>query len=105
MFFAIPINPRKNARLRNAAHRILPGILRKQRYAVRLRAKGQKNNQQKTKTMRKYKLTDETITIVRNGKEITLHRIEALRDLAIAKTGDKGGYVESEANLSHEGTC
>ena len=34
-----------------------------------------------------------------------MHRIEALRDLAIAKAGDKGGFVESEANLSHEGTC
>lgn len=55
--------------------------------------------------MRKYKLTDETTTIVRNGKEVTLHRIEALRDLAIAKAGDKGGFVESEGNLSHEGTC
>ena len=55
--------------------------------------------------MRKYKLTDETTTIVRNGKEVTLHRIEALRDLAIAKAGDKGGFVESESNLSHEGDC
>lgn len=54
---------------------------------------------------RKYRLTEETITITRNGVEVTLHRIEALRDLAIAKAGDKGGFVESEANLSHEGYC
>ena len=43
-------------------------------------------------------------TIVRDGR--TLYRIEALhrwpRDL---QKGEKGGYVESEANLSQEGSC
>lgn len=55
--------------------------------------------------MRKYRLTDETITVERNGMEVTLHRIEALRDFADVKVGDKGGFVEREANLSHEGDC
>ena len=55
--------------------------------------------------MRKYKLTDETTTIVHCGAEITLHRIQALRDFCHIKAGDLGGFVESEANLSHEGDC
>lgn len=55
--------------------------------------------------MRKYKLTDETITVERNGKEVTLHRIEALRDFAIVKAGDKGGFIEKESNLSQDGNC
>lgn len=54
---------------------------------------------------RKYRLTEETITITRNGMEVTLHRIEALRDFADVKAGDLGGFVESEANLSHDGDC
>lgn len=55
--------------------------------------------------MRKYKLTDETIQITRKGKEVILHRIEALQNFADVKAGDKGGYVESEKNLSHNGDC
>ena len=55
--------------------------------------------------MRKYELTEETTTIVRNGKEVTLHRIEALRDFAIVKAGDKGGFIENEKNLAHKGDC
>ena len=55
--------------------------------------------------MRKYKLTDETITVERDGKEVTLHRIEALRDFAIVKAGDKGGFIENEKNLAHKGDC
>lgn len=50
---------------------------------------------------KKYKLTDETIEI--DGK--TLHRIEALRNFVGVRKGDKGGYVESEENLSHLGNC
>lgn len=51
---------------------------------------------------KKYRLLeDETITI--DGR--TLYRIEALRDFADVKKGDKGGYVESEDNLSHVGNC
>jgi len=51
--------------------------------------------------MRKYKLTKEK-------KEIsgtTLYRIEALRDFGDVKKGDKGGFIEKEENLSHEGNC
>jgi hypothetical protein len=51
----------------------------------------------------KYRLTDETITVV--GK--VLHRIEALRDLPgiDVKQGDKGGFVESDRNLCHMGNA
>ena len=51
---------------------------------------------------KKYKLLEnDTITV--NGR--TLYRIEALRDFADVEKGDKGGYVESEDNLSHVGNC
>ena len=50
---------------------------------------------------RKYKLTDDTIMV--DGH--ILHRIEAVRDFSDVKSGDKGGYLESEDNLSHEGNC
>lgn len=33
----------------------------------------------------------------------TLYRVQALRDFADVRAGDLGGYVEEEANLSHEG--
>lgn len=47
----------------------------------------------------KYKLTGET-------KEVdgtTLYRIEALVSFRYAKAGEKGGWIESEDNLSQEG--
>ena len=55
---------------------------------------------------KKYKLTEETIEFL--GR--TLHRIEALRDFttsdgAIVHKGEKGGWVESENNLSHDGNA
>ena len=51
---------------------------------------------------KKYRLLeDDTITV--SGR--TLHRIEALRDFADVKKGDKGGYVEKEENLLHVGNC
>ena len=50
---------------------------------------------------KKYKLTDETIK--HKGK--VLRRIEALKDFADVKKGDKGGYVQSEENLSQEEDC
>lgn len=46
--------------------------------------------------MKKYKLTNETI--VHFG--FTLYRIEALMDFSDVKAGDKGGFVQSENNLS-----
>lgn len=50
---------------------------------------------------KKYKLTEEIIEY--DGKK--LYRIEALKDFAHIRKGDKGGYVESEANLSQYGNC
>ena len=34
-----------------------------------------------------------------------LHRIQALKDFGNVKTGDVGGWIESESNLSHDGLC
>lgn len=34
-----------------------------------------------------------------------LQRIRALKDFGDVKTGDVGGWIESETNLSHEGLC
>ena len=50
---------------------------------------------------KKYKLTEETI----NCCSKILYRIEALKDFGDVKKGDKGGYVQSEENLSQEGDC
>ena len=51
--------------------------------------------------MEKYRLTEETINV--NG--ITLYRIEALKDFGDVKEGNKGGFVENDRNLSHDGNC
>ena len=48
---------------------------------------------------KKYKLTDETINV--DGKKLC--RIEALKDFRDVKKGDKGGFIEDEHNLSHDG--
>ena len=50
---------------------------------------------------KKYKLTDECIAI--GGYK--LYRIEALKDFSWVKKGDKGGFIESEYNLSQENNC
>lgn len=50
---------------------------------------------------KKYRLLDETKTF--EGR--TLHRILALKDFRDVKDWDVGGWVESENNLSHNGTC
>ena len=50
---------------------------------------------------KKYKLTEESIDF----RGTTLYRIEALKDFGDVKKGDKGGFVESENNLSQEGDC
>ena len=52
-------------------------------------------------TEKKYKLTDEFITI--GNKK--LYRIEALKDFSYVKKGDKGGFIKSEKNLSQNGNC
>ena len=49
----------------------------------------------------KYQLTDETINVCGH----TLYRIKALKDFRNVKKGDKGGYVESYANLAQNGDC
>ena len=50
---------------------------------------------------KKYELTDKVIL---QGNHV-LHRIKALRDFGHVKTGDLGGWIEKEDNLSHEGDC
>ena len=50
---------------------------------------------------RKYELTDETREVYGH----TLHRIVAVRSFGSVKAGDKGGWIEKESNLSHEGNC
>lgn len=51
---------------------------------------------------KKYRLLDnDTIRVW--GE--TLYRIEALKDFAAVKKGEKGGFIEKEDNLSHEGNC
>ena len=52
-------------------------------------------------TEKKYKLTDEFIAI----GDKKLYRIEALKDFSNVKKGDKGGFIESEDNLSQYGNC
>lgn len=59
---------------------------------------------------KKYELTDDAKQEVGgDGFPDFLYRIKALRDFecngAQIHTGDPGGYVESEDNLSHEGSC
>jgi carbonic anhydrase/acetyltransferase-like protein (isoleucine patch superfamily) len=46
---------------------------------------------------KKYELIEETL--------YGLYRIRALRDFGNVKAGDLGGWIKSEKNLSHEGTC
>lgn len=46
-------------------------------------------------------LKDQAITM--NGSSIC--RIRALKDFGDVEAGDMGGFVASEENLSHEGTC
>jgi len=52
--------------------------------------------------MKKYKLTEETLRYKRNK---ILRRVQAVRDFGNVKEGQKGGWVEGEWNLSHDGDC
>ena len=52
--------------------------------------------------IKKYKLISEDYKIICGRK---LYRIEALKDFNGVKTGELGGYIESEDNLSHEGNA
>jgi hypothetical protein len=49
----------------------------------------------------KYKLTDET----KKRGQVTLYRIQALKDFGAVKAGELGGWVASWYNLSQEGDC
>ena len=51
--------------------------------------------------MAKYILTEETKEV----KGIILHRIEAVEDFSNIKCGDKGGWIEEEANLFQNGNA
>ena len=51
--------------------------------------------------MKKYELTNNTITI----GDITLYQIRSLIDFDTIKVGHLGGYIQSETNLSHNDTC
>ena len=55
----------------------------------------------KMQGMRKYKVLDERKQIF----DVEVYRIEAIEDFGDVKKGDKGGFVQSEANLSHVGDC
>lgn len=57
-----------------------------------------------TKTNKKYKLLDTDTTKATYG-DITLYRIEAKKSFGNIKKGSKGGYIESEENLSVEGNA
>ena len=49
----------------------------------------------------KYRLTEE----IKEHNGATLHRIEALQGFSDVEAGKKGGWIEKEDNLSHEGDC
>lgn len=49
--------------------------------------------------MKKYELTDDTITV----GDKTLYRIKALKSFSDVEEGDLGGYVEKEDNLNQSG--
>ena len=59
--------------------------------------------QQQDESLPKYYLTNDVISV--DGRK--LHRIVAARDIPeiSVQEGDLGGYIESERNLSHRGTC
>lgn len=51
--------------------------------------------------MKKYKLTSQVVEC----KGLVLHRIRALKDFGSIKAGEFGGWIESEENLSQDGTA
>ena len=54
----------------------------------------------------KYCLVPTDFIIVHDSsRSFELHRIQALRDFGSVRAGEFGGYVESEKNLSHQGTA
>ena len=51
--------------------------------------------------MKKYEFTGDT----KSWHTITVKQIRALRDFGNVHTGDIGGWIECEENLSHYGEC
>jgi carbonic anhydrase/acetyltransferase-like protein (isoleucine patch superfamily) len=61
-------------------------------------------NSKQHPVMQKYRLVTSDRKIVHEPqRSFSIYRIQATRDFAKVKTGDLGGYIESEANLSHDG--
>ena len=50
-------------------------------------------------------LRNDSVEFLDNDGYHTLFRVKAVRDFGSVKRGDRGGYIEREANLSHEGTA
>jgi UDP-3-O-[3-hydroxymyristoyl] glucosamine N-acyltransferase len=69
----------------------------------------------KEKVVKKYKLLRKESKKESRSGDTTVYRIEALRDFSYydamcgvirtVRCGDKGGWLQSEKNLSHEGNC
>ncbi len=53
--------------------------------------------------MKKYELLKDEFTTFPNGQKA--YRIRALKSFGIVKKGEKGGFIQSEDNLSHEGNA
>lgn len=51
---------------------------------------------------KKYRMLEEESMVIDGHR---LYRIESLRNFDDVKIGDKGGFIESEMNLSHSGYC
>lgn len=82
-----------------AAVSFAPKILQSQEVEKKEEQVAETENMDNTQA-KKYRL-DETDRI--DFYDHTLYRIIALKDFSDVKAGDKGGYVESEDNLSHDG--
>lgn len=54
---------------------------------------------------KKYKFIEEKEVLGTDGKKHTLHRIQAIKEFWNVEKGDIGGWVEKEANLSHDGNA
>ena len=52
---------------------------------------------------------DKKYTLLKNDtithNDSILYRIKAIRDFDTVSTGDLGGYIENESNLSQYGNC
>ena len=55
--------------------------------------------------MKKYEFTGETKQINIINRTVTLHRIKASVTFGNIKSGDIGGWIEREENLSHDGNA